>query len=251
VAARVGREAIPLTTDSAIHSTAPADGNFLPGPVLLLGAPGVGKGTQAKALMAAYGIPQISTGDILRANISKGTTLGKMAKALVDQGTLVSDDLVNQMVADRLSQPDTRRGYILDGFPRTLNQATWLDAQLAANPDTLPVVAVSIVVDYEQLLHRITGRRISPAGRIYNIYSNPPVVPGICDIDGSALVQRPDDSESVFAERMKTFETQTAPVIEHYRKQGRFEEINGDQQVDRVTAEIASALKRLRHSSNE
>ena len=111
-------------------TTAPADKDFLPGPVLLLGAPGVGKGTQAKMLMAAYGIPQISTGDILRANISSGTTLGKMAKALVDQGTLVSDELVNQMVADRLSQPDTRRGYILDGFPRTLNQATWLDAQL-------------------------------------------------------------------------------------------------------------------------
>ncbi len=131
-------------------TTAPADNNFLPGPVLLLGAPGVGKGTQAKALMAAYGIPQISTGDILRANISNGTPLGKQAKALVDQGTLVSDDLVNQMVADRLRQPDTRRGYILDGFPRTLNQATWLDVQLASDSMTLPVVAISIVVDYEQ-----------------------------------------------------------------------------------------------------
>jgi adenylate kinase len=251
VAARVGRETIPLITDSAIHSTAPADGNFLPGPVLLLGAPGVGKGTQAKALMAAYGIPQISTGDILRANISKGTTLGKMAKALVDQGTLVSDDLVNQMVADRLCQPDTRRGYILDGFPRTLNQATWLDAQLAADPTALPVVAISIVVDYEHLLRRITGRRISPAGRIYNTYSNPPRIPGICDVDGSALIQRPDDSETVFTERMKTFETQTAPVIEHYRNRGRFEEINGDQQVEQVTAEITSALKRLRRTSNE
>ncbi len=232
-------------------TTAPADNNFLPGPVLLLGAPGVGKGTQAKALMAAYGIPQISTGDILRANISNGTPLGKQAKALVDQGTLVSDDLVNQMVADRLRQPDTRRGYILDGFPRTLNQATWLDVQLASDSMTLPVVAISIVVDYEQLLHRITGRRISPAGRIYNIYSNPPRTPGICDVDGSALVQRPDDSEAVFLERMKTFEAQTAPVVEHYRKQGRFEEINGDQQVEKVTAEITSALKRLRHASNE
>jgi adenylate kinase len=250
VAARVGRETVPLTTDSAIHSTAPADGNFLPGPVLLLGAPGVGKGTQAKALMAAYGIPQISTGDILRANISKGTTLGKMAKALVDQGTLVSDDLVNQMVADRLSQPDTRRGYILDGFPRTLNQATWLDAQLAADPTALPVVAISIVVDYEHLLRRITGRRISPAGRIYNTYSNPPRIPGICDVDGSALIQRPDDSESVFTERMKTFETQTAPVIEHYRKRGRFEEINGDHPVEQVTAAIEAALMHLRTSNH-
>ena len=229
-------------------NAAPADRSFLPGPVLLLGAPGVGKGTQAKALMAAYGIPQISTGDILRANISNGTTLGKMAKALVDQGTLVSDDLVNQMVAERLSQPDTRRGYILDGFPRTLNQATWLDAQLASDSTVLPVVAISIVVDYDQLLRRITGRRISPAGRIYNIYSNPPKSPGICDVDGSVLVQRPDDSEAVFTERMKTFQSQTAPVIEHYRKQGRFEEINGDQLVEQVTAAIDASLKRLRTS---
>jgi adenylate kinase len=231
-------------------TAAPADNNFLPGPVLLLGAPGVGKGTQAKALMAAYGIPQISTGDILRANISKGTPLGKQAKALVDQGTLVSDDLVNQMVADRLSQPDTHSGYILDGFPRTLNQATWLDVQLSATLNTLPVVAISIIVDYEQLLHRITGRRISPAGRIYNTYSNPPAVPGICDVDGSKLAQRPDDSESVFSERMKTFETQTAPVIEHYRNQGRFEEIDGDHSVDQVTIAIEAALKRLRAANS-
>jgi adenylate kinase len=233
------------------HVTAPADRNFLPGPVLLLGAPGVGKGTQAKALMAAYGIPQISTGDILRANISNGTDLGRAAKTLVDQGTLVSDDLVNQMVADRLKQPDTRRGFILDGFPRTLNQANWLDAQLSADPNTLPVVAISIVVEYEQLLHRITGRRISPAGRIYNVYSNPPAVPGICDVDGSTLVQRPDDSEAVFVERMKTFEAQTAPVIEHYRKQGRFEVVDGDRPVEEVTAGIVSALKRLRKDSNQ
>jgi len=229
-------------------TTVPAEKDFLPGPVLLLGAPGVGKGTQAKTLMAAYGIPQISTGDILRANISSGTTLGKMAKALVDQGTLVSDELVNQMVADRLSQPDTRRGYILDGFPRTLNQATWLDAQLTANSDTLPVVAISIVVDYESLLHRITGRRICPSGHIYNIYSNPPAVAGICNIDGSTLVQRPDDTEAVFTERMKTFKSQTAPVVEHYRGQSRFEEIDGDHSVEHVTAAIEAALKRLRTS---
>jgi adenylate kinase len=253
-----------LTTSTITEpDTAQAEKNFLPGPVLLLGAPGAGKGTQAKALMAAYGIPQISTGDILRANISKDTPLGKQAKALVDQGILVPDDLVNQMVADRLSQPDVQRGYILDGYPRTLNQAEWLDAHLAAerrlqgeNTATdhfsagaaLPVVAISIVVDYEQLLHRITGRRICPAGHIYNVYSNPPAVPGICDIDGSTLIQRPDDSEPVFVERMKTFESQTAPVVEHYRKQGRFEEIDGDQPVEQVTAAIEASLKRLRTS---
>jgi adenylate kinase len=241
---------LPLTLDSTNLSAAPANENFLPGPVLLLGAPGVGKGTQAKRLMAEYGIPQISTGDILRANISQGTPLGKQAKALVDQGTLVSDDLVNQMVADRLCQPDTLCGYILDGFPRTLNQATWLDSHLSAVCSTLPVIAISIVVDYEQLLHRITGRRICPSGHIFNIYSNPPATPGICDVDGSPLIQRPDDSDAVFTERMKTFESQTAPVIEHYRKQGRFEEIDGDAPVEQVTTAIKAALVRLRTSNS-
>jgi adenylate kinase len=240
----------PLTLDSINPSPAPANENFLPGPVLLLGAPGVGKGTQAKLLMADYGIPQISTGDILRANISQGTPLGKQAKALVDQGILVSDDLVNQMVGDRLCQPDTLRGYILDGFPRTLNQATWLDSQLCATSSALPVVAISIVVDYEQLLHRITGRRICSSGHDYNIYTKPPKVPGICDIDGSPLIQRPDDSEAVFTERMKTFESQTAPVIGHYRKQGRFGEIDGDAPVEQVTAAIEAALIRLRTSNS-
>jgi adenylate kinase len=206
----------------------------------------VGKGTQAKALMAKFGIPQISTGDILRSNIANGTPLGKEAKLLMDQGRLVSDDLVNQMVADRLAQPDTQRGYILDGYPRTLNQAEWLDAHIAVSRSTLPIVAINILVSYDQLLRRITGRRISPAGRIYNIYSNPPAVPDICDVDGSVLVQRPDDAEMVFAERMKTFESQTAPVIDHYRNLGRFEEIDGDQPVNQLTAAIADALKSLR-----
>ena len=235
-------------TNSANTKPASADSNFLPGPVLLLGAPGVGKGTQAKLLVAAHGIPQISTGDILRANIASGTPLGKTAKSLMEQGQLVSDDLVNQMVADRLAQPDTHRGYILDGFPRTLNQAEWLDQHLAATPQTLPVVAISIVVSYDHLLHRITGRRISPAGRIYNIYSNPPATSGICDVDGSVLVQRPDDSEAVFTERMKTFDTQTAPVVEHYRKLGRFQEVNGDQDVEQVTSAINAALLHLRQA---
>jgi adenylate kinase len=164
----------------------------------------------------------------------------------MDQGVLVSDNLVNDMVADRLAEPDTQRGFILDGFPRTINQAEWLDKHLIESATPLPVVAISIVVGYDQLLHRITGRRISPAGRIYNVYSNPPAVGGICDVDGSALVQRPDDSEQVFVERMKTFEAQTAPVIEHYRQQGRFKEVDGDHPVERVTASIKEALQVLR-----
>jgi adenylate kinase len=225
--------------------------DFLPGPVLLLGAPGVGKGTQAKRLMAKYGIPQISTGDILRAARNEAhTPEGREAKRLMDQGLLVPDEIVNQLVADRLCEPDTSRGYILDGFPRTLPQANWLDEHLASecagHALPAPVVAISIVVEYKHLLERITGRRISQSGRIYNIYFDPPKVEGICDDDSSPLTQRPDDTEPVFTERMRTFQELTAPVVAHYRSAGRFEEIDGDQAVEAVTAAIDAALHRLR-----
>ena len=154
--------------------------------------------------------------------------------------------LVNDMVAERLTQPDTQHGYILDGFPRTLNQAEWLDGQLVAY--MLPVVAVSIVVPEDVLLKRITGRRISPAGRIYNIYTSPPKVEGICDVDGSVLEQRKDDTEEVFRERMKAFEQKTSAVIEYYRSHGnRFAEVDGDRDVDDVTVAIRAALLSLRH----
>lgn len=225
-----------LTTDS--KST-----TFHPGPVLLLGAPGVGKGTQAKALMAAFHIPQISTGDLLRQHRADHTPLGIMAEKLMSQGILVPDDLVNQMVAARLTLPDTTLGYILDGFPRTLAQAEWLDQTLVTGP---PVIAISITLDPTLLLQRITGRRISPAGLIYNIYSNPPHIPGHCDVDGSLLVQRTDDTEAVFHERMRIFHDQTAPVVDHYRAQGRFAEVDGAQPVEVVTATIDQILHRLR-----
>ncbi len=218
---------------------------FLPGPVLLLGAPGVGKGTQAKRLMAEFGIPQISTGDLLRQNRKDQTPLGMMAEAIMSRGELVPDDLVNEMVAARLAQPDTARGYILDGFPRTLNQAEWLDAQLASAP--LPVVAINIVVPQQVLLERITGRLICPAcGTIYNIYSNPPKNDRVCDVEGAKLEQRADDSEPVFHDRMKAFEAKTAAVIEYYRNGGRFAEVDGDRPVDEVTSGIRSTLFSLR-----
>jgi adenylate kinase len=227
-----------------------ADGKtvrVVPGPILLLGAPGVGKGTQAKEIMAAWGIPQISTGDILRANVAGGTELGKKAKALMDRGELVPDDLVNEMVADRLKQPDTASGYILDGFPRTLGQAEWLDAHLAGQAGSLPVVAVSIKVGYTQLLRRITGRRSCPVCKsIYNIYLQPPKVDELCDLDGTPLTRRSDDTEEVFEERMRTYESLTAPVVEHYRALGRFEEVDGEQPVDAVEAAVMAAVLRLR-----
>jgi adenylate kinase len=212
-----------------------------------LGAPGVGKGTQAKELVKVWEIPQISTGDLLRGNVSQGTELGKIAKEIMGRGELVPDSLVNEMVAVRLQQPDTLRGYILDGFPRTLPQAAWLDGRLAAQGPSLPVVAVSIHVDYNQLLRRITGRRSCPAcGAIYNIHGKPPVKAGFCDVDGAALVQRADDTEKVFEERMRAYSALTAPVVEHYHELGRFAEVDGDRPILEIASGIVTAVEGLR-----
>jgi adenylate kinase len=220
-----------------------------PGPILLLGAPGVGKGTQAKQLVKLWGVPQISTGDLLRGNVAKGTELGQLAKEIMSRGDLVPDSLVNEMVAARLQEPDTVRGYILDGFPRTLGQADWLDARLAVQPGTLPVVAVSIQVNYNQLLRRITGRRNCPVCQaIYNIYANPPEKEGFCNVDGAALMQRADDTEETFKERMRTYEALTAPVLEHYRALERFAEVDGSRPIETVAAGIVAAVEGLRKS---
>ena len=223
------------------------DATFLPGPILLIGPPGAGKGTQAKNVMATWQIPQVSTGDLLRANVSAGTALGVQAKAIMGRGELVSDDLVNRMVAERLKEPDCVRGYILDGFPRTIGQAEWLDSHLAGLPGGLPVVAVRLKVDYTHLVRRINGRRNCPTcGSIYNVYLQPPKDDERCDLDGTPLVRRSDDTEEVFTERLRTYEAQTAPVAAHYRAQNRLEDLDGDQPVDAVTAGILAAVKRLR-----
>jgi adenylate kinase len=210
-----------------------------------MGAPGVGKGTQAKELMARWDIPQISTGDLLRGNIAAGSPLGLEAKRLVDAGILVPDELVNQMVEARLHEPDTGRGYILDGFPRTLPQAEWLDQKLDGSIS--PLVAVSLRVEYTQLLRRVTGRRICPVcGSIYNTYLQPPVRDGICDLDGISLQRREDDSEEVFVGRMRAYEAQTAPVVSHYEALGRLLAIDGEGALDAVTARVEQAVQRLR-----
>ncbi len=236
---------------------------FQPGPILLMGAPGVGKGTQAKELMARWGIPQISTGDLLRAHVASRSGLGAQAKQLMDAGQLVPDALVEQMVAARLLEPDVHRGYILDGFPRTLGQAEWLDAHLAGHspaqpapaaatqsgkpPTSLPLVAVSLRVEYTQLLRRITGRRICPTcGSIYNIYLAPPVRDGVCDLDGTPLERRDDDSEAVFEGRMRAYEALTAPVVEHYQAFGRLVETDGEGSPDQVTGRVEHAVRQLR-----
>ena len=230
------------------------------GPVVLLGPPGAGKGTQAKRVMEKYSIPQISTGDILRSIRNNPelaeTPVGALAKGLMEQGLLVPDELVNDLVALRLQEPDTARGFILDGFPRTLGQATWLDAHLAGNgangrKTPLPVVALSVNVGYNQLLRRITGRRNCPVCKsIYNVYTHAPLAEGRCDHEGAILEQRADDTEAIFSERMRQYEAQTAPVIEHYRALGRFEEMDGELPVEVVTSRILAAITRLRGETN-
>jgi adenylate kinase len=220
------------------------------GPIILLGAPGAGKGTQAKKIMEVYGIPQISTGDILRENVAKGTELGKQAKAIMERGELVPDQLVCDMVAQRLLREDCTRGFILDGFPRTVAQAEWLDKFLSGKLfenqgcSKLPPVVVEISVGYNQLLKRLTGRRSCPTcGRIYNVYFQPPRVPDTCDVDGGKLVTREDDSEDVISERLKAYERQTLPLVEYYKAKGRLKVLDGDRDPDTVTDETLKVVE--------
>jgi adenylate kinase len=220
------------------------------GPVVLLGPPGAGKGTQSKRLMEHYGIPQVSTGDLLRENVAHGTELGLAAKAVMARGELVSDDLVCNMVRERLLQPDCKRGYILDGFPRTAAQAGWLDALLehqifdnSRGTRTWPIV-IRLDVDYNQLLLRITGRRCCPTcGRIYNVHSQPAHDYEVCDIDGSKLVTRNDDRLEVIQPRLKAYQEQTRPVADYYQRTGRLISVNGDRPVDEVTEQIYRILE--------
>jgi len=223
------------------------DTTFVPGPILLVGPPGVGKGTQAKAVMAAWQVPQISTGDLLRGNVRSGTPLGLRAKEIMSRGELVPDELVNDMVAARLLDPDCARGFILDGFPRTIGQAEWLDEHIGEWSHGLPVVAIELKVDYTKLVRRVTGRLSCPVCEsIYNIYLQPPKHDTRCDLDGSPLVRRSDDTEEVFIDRLRSYTEQTAEVVAHYRAMSRLVDMDGDQQVDAVTAGIFAAVKRLR-----
>jgi adenylate kinase len=222
---------------------------FAPGPILLVGPPGVGKGTQAKAVMSTWHIPQISTGDLLRANVGSETALGLQAKQIMGRGELVPDDLVDAMVAERLKNPDCARGFILDGFPRTIGQAEWLDEHIQDWSHGLPVIAIQLKVDYTLLVRRVTGRRNCPTcGSIYNVYLQLPKDDMRCDLDGTPLIRRSDDTEEVFTDRLRSYTEQTEPVVAHYRAMNRVLDLNGDQPVDAVTAEILASIKRLRGS---
>jgi adenylate kinase len=214
------------------------------GPIVLLGPPGAGKGTQAKRIAEHYGIPQISTGDILRDQVTRGTELGLQAKAIMARGELVPDELLYGMVTQRLKQADCNRGYILDGFPRTGAQAEWLDSYLKKqvfdnSKHECPPIVIGIDVDYNELLLRLTGRRSCPTcGRIYNVHLQPPKVAETCDVDGSKLTIRNDDREEVIRERLQAYERQTRPVADFFRRQGLLVSVDGRLPVDEVSRAV-------------
>jgi len=210
--------------------------------LVFMGAPGSGKGTQAKKLMDRYAIPQISTGDLLRAEKAAGTELGKKVKAVMEAGRLVSDEIVVNIIRGRLKNPDTKNGFILDGFPRSIAQAEALDKVLAEEKQPLDK-GVLLDVDFDKLLKRLTGRRTcKTCGHLYNIYYSPPKKAGVCDIDGGELLQRADDNETTIRERLKVYQDQTAPLIDYYKKQGKFTSVDGEGSVDEIFKRIQSVL---------
>ena len=210
--------------------------------VIFLGPPGAGKGTQARQIAESYGAPHLSTGDMFREHVSRGTPLGLRAKPIMERGELVPDDLVLSMVEERISRPDCNDGFILDGFPRTLPQAQKLDEILRRRFKTDPLV-VHFVVDQNQLMRRLTGRRTCAiGGEIYNIYDHPPKVPGRCDRDGGELVQRPDDREEVIRERLGAYERQTRPLVDYYRGRGVLKDIDGMAAPATVTKNVLELL---------
>jgi adenylate kinase len=188
--------------------------------IVLFGSPGSGKGTQAKMLTQCLDVPHISTGDMLRDRIKEDDGLPTKVAETMHSGALVCDDVINAMVAERLSQPDAAKGFILDGYPRTLAQAETLIGWL--NARKIREVVIHLAVDYNIIIARLTGRRQCPrCGSLYNVNSQPPKVAGLCDLDGEALVVRDDDSEDVIRERLDAYERQTRPVLEFFRKSGR------------------------------
>lgn len=210
--------------------------------LVFMGAPGSGKGTQARRLMEAFASPQISTGDLLRAAVSAGTALGKKAKAAMDAGQLVADDIVVGMIRERLRQKDTGFGFILDGFPRSLTQAAALDKMLDAESKPLHK-AVLLDVKQDNLVKRLTGRRTCKiCGHLYNIYFSPPKKAGVCDMDGGELLQRADDNEETIGKRLKVYNDQTAPLIDYYKKQNKFVAIDGEGSPEDIFRRIEKVL---------
>jgi adenylate kinase len=214
--------------------------------VILLGPPGAGKGTQAQRIAQRYRLPHLSTGDMFRDNIGRDTGLGRKAKPLMERGELVPDEIVLGMVEDRIDQPDCASGFVFDGFPRTLQQADDLE-RICKQHKLRCTIVLHMVVNPDLLMRRLTGRRICKAdGHIYNIYERPPKREGICDVDGSQLIHRPDDSEGVIGERLSAYDRQTQPLVEYYTLQGLLSPVDAMAAADMVTESIARILDRAK-----
>jgi adenylate kinase len=210
--------------------------------IVLLGAPGSGKGTQAKKLVADYGYPQISTGDLLRDAVARGTEHGLRAKAAMDAGKLVSDDIVLGILKERVAQPDAAKGFILDGFPRNIAQAEALEDVLAQLGQPLDA-AVLMDLDLAVLMKRLTGRRsCTGCGRVYNIHFLPPPADGRCDSCGGELVQRSDDKEETIGRRLEVYRAETEPLVDYYRRLGKLKTVDADAAFDEVYARLVAAL---------
>lgn len=210
--------------------------------IILMGAPGAGKGTQAAKLVEKFSIPQISTGDMFRAAVKEGTELGKQAAAFMSEGKLVPDEVTIGIVRERLSKADCANGFILDGFPRTVEQADALTKILDELGKKLTAV-LNVNVPSEILIERAIGRRIcKTCGATYHVKFNPPKVDGTCDVDGGELYQRADDNESTMRNRLAVYEKSTRPLIDYYKSAGIYVEIDGSQPIDKVTADLLGAL---------
>lgn len=211
--------------------------------IILLGAPGAGKGTQGNILSEKFRIPQISTGDILRANVRSKTQLGLKAKEYMDKGALVPDDIVVGMVVDRINEEDAKAGFILDGFPRNINQAEVLEKTLSSMEKSIGSV-IGIEVGRKELVRRLSGRRVCrKCGASYHTIFNPPVNIGMCDKCGSEIYQRDDDKEETIEARLKVYEQETFPLVEYYSKKGLYRAVDGKGSVDQITMTIVGAIE--------
>jgi len=210
--------------------------------LILLGAPGVGKGTQGELIAKEYGIPQISTGDILRKEVKEGTLLGKEAKKYMDSGALVPDNVIIGMMENRIKKDDCKNGFILDGFPRTVAQAEAFDVMLEKNGLELDKVLL-IDVPKDEIIDRLTGRRVcSKCGAVYHIKNNPPKIDGVCDKCGGELIQRSDDTKEVVENRLNVYEKSTMPLIEYYEKTKKLVKIDGVGNINEIFSKVKAVL---------